>query len=85
MPKIMKRISKDWCHICGDRTVNLADVVYSHNAEHDPHSEDQCLRMCDQCGLRVVEAALLNKVAESSTRFDEKPGKVNSRSASAVC
>lgn len=47
---------KDWCHICGDRTRDNADVWYPANAEHGG-KDTQYIRICVTCGSLIAEVA----------------------------
>jgi hypothetical protein len=40
--------SSDWCHVCGDRPEQLADVWYPEYAEQGA-GRDQYIRICASC------------------------------------
>ncbi|MBI4304839.1 MAG: hypothetical protein HY678_00830 [Chloroflexi bacterium] len=48
--------SNDWCHICGEREADLADVSYPENAEHGG-PDMKYVRICLRCGLRIAVVA----------------------------
>ena len=54
---------KDWCHLCGQRQSNTADVFYGENAEHlylgltAKGHRARYVRICDICAERIRLAA----------------------------
>ena len=60
------RHTNDWCHLCGVRKADLADIFYPENAEHGGR-ETEYIRICDACGT------LIQKVA--TTVAHDGPGK----------
>lgn len=65
MPTILKHISHDWCHICGKRSDETADVWYPANAEHATKKEHSAqigggtryVRICAVCATSIAIAA----------------------------
>lgn len=50
----------DWCHLCGNRGLQLADVRYAYNVEHDKRRvmfEGKYVRICADCADAVAAAA----------------------------
>ena len=47
----------DWCHLCGERTRDLADVHYSTNAENRPDDRSNYVRICADCAETILEKA----------------------------
>jgi hypothetical protein len=46
----------DWCHICGERPANLADVWYPANAEHRGKNTEY-IRICVGCAEKIARIA----------------------------
>ena len=57
MARIMKHGENDWCHICGNREVNLADIDYPENAEHEVRP-GKYIRICSDCGVLITRVGL---------------------------
>jgi hypothetical protein len=54
----IKPHSKDWCHLCGKRQKQLADVWYPHNAEYPGRNNpDRYVRVCDECAQAILDTA----------------------------
>lgn len=52
----------DWCHLCGNRVGDIAEVHYADNAEHtkgviERGSTGKRVRMCTRCAQEIVNAA----------------------------
>ncbi len=54
MATITKKIGEDWCHICGTRTNQIADIFYPENAENE-NDEKEYVRMCINCASTIIE------------------------------
>lgn len=56
LPIVQPHESEDWCHLCGSRKWQLADVWFSENAEHaEPRT--RYLRMCTECAKLIYGIA----------------------------
>ena len=55
MASIWKHSPNDWCHICGYRRENTADVFYPDNAEHDKLNA-KYVRVCTDCAQNILTA-----------------------------
>jgi hypothetical protein len=49
-------MNNDWCHICGERSDNTADVRFPENAEHDEELT-RYVRVCGSCADAIGEKA----------------------------
>lgn len=54
----------DWCHLCGTRSDETADIWYPDNAEHDPpavpgmvHRDRHYIRICAKCAKTIATVA----------------------------
>ena len=56
MSTINKCVHEDWCHICGKRREEIANVWYPVNAEHTP-DPTQLIRICAVCADLVARVA----------------------------
>ena len=61
---VTRHVSDDWCHICGLRGHQLADISYPENAEHGGPAT-RYLRMCSGCAQLVYNVALGLETLES--------------------
>ena len=65
MPTIWKHgIENDWCHVCGNRSDETADVWYPQNAEHATKAQHKSttepakyVRICSDCAAKILKAA----------------------------
>lgn len=55
-PQIQRQSSRDWCHLCGERSDQNAEVWYANNAEHE-NTTDRYIRICATCGKRIAAIA----------------------------
>ena len=58
MTRTVFRHTKDWCHVCGKRQPDLADIWYPFKAEGDRQGEkvngpDQYVRICSECADEI--------------------------------
>lgn len=57
--KIMKKDSKDWCHLCGIRSNKFAEISYPENAEHSQNryvqGKGKFLRICLTCTRTILQ------------------------------
>lgn len=56
MSTINKCVHEDWCHICGIRRDEIANVWYPANAEHDPEPARR-IRICAVCAQLIADVA----------------------------
>jgi hypothetical protein len=49
----------DWCHLCGERKTESADVRYADNAENDDERapRQRYVRICAGCADRIATVA----------------------------
>lgn len=64
MPTIWNHgMKNDWCHVCGNRSDETADVWYPQNAEHatkmqhqNTKSSAKYVRICRDCATKILDA-----------------------------
>lgn len=55
--KMLKKESRDWCHVCGKRKELFTEISYPENAEHGREGS-KFVRICSDClkqALSVTE------------------------------
>lgn len=58
----------DWCHICGKRKSELADIWYPKNAEHEKE-ETEYIRICYECVV-LIRKVLQYQINYNKTKED---------------
>jgi len=66
MASIWKHSEGDWCHICGHRRKETADVFYPKNAEHDK-TNTMYIRICTTCAENILTACREKKEIETTS------------------
>jgi len=56
----------DWCHVCGYRRHDLADIFYPNNAEHDK-ANSKYIRICTDCAKTILEVCEEGNEVETTT------------------
>ena len=51
--KIAVHATKDWCHLCGERSTPSVDVWYPENAEHSKVNTEY-IRICLACSQLIA-------------------------------
>ena len=77
MASIWKHSENDWCHICGYRRKETADVFYPDNAEHDKINT-KYIRVCTDCARNILE------VCDEWNEIETTPWHKSSRNRSNV-
>ena len=67
MATIWKHGENDWCHVCGYRRKETADVFYPNNAENDKGEENaKYIRVCTNCAENILTACREAKQIETT-------------------
>jgi len=63
-PNMSPHCLKDWCHLCGERTITNVDISYPENAEH-PEASDKSkyLRICIGCAADIIRMFYIDRGA----------------------